>query len=132
MFEFSRNIRDKQKDVSVVLAQAGAFTPPIDLEQVRGGDLENLVAQIDIPAVAGIADTKALTFTLQDSADGVNFAAVDPLTSSTVTGVSTNGSPAKDVRFRFPPITRRYVRIAQTAAATSGAFTGEFGFRLLF
>jgi len=132
MFEHSRNIRDAQKEVAVALAQAGANTGAIDLEQTIGGNIEGIVGQIDIPAVAGISDTKVLTFALQDSADGSNWAAVDPAVSTTVTGAGGTGTPAKDCRFRFPPGTRRYVRIAQTASATSGTFTGSVSFRLLF
>ncbi len=131
-FEFSRNLTDLEKEVTIPLAQAGANTPALDLEQVIGGNVENIAAQVYVPTVAGIADTKVLTFTLQDSANGTDWANTDPLITSTVTGASGAGSPAKDIRFRFPPITRRYVRIAQTAAATSGTFTGNVTFRLLF
>jgi len=132
VYEYSRNIRDAAKEVAAVLAQAGVNSDAIDLEQTRGGDVEGIVGQIEIPAVAGISDTKVLTFTLQDSADGSSWAAVDPSIVTTVTGASSAGTPAKDCRFRFPPNTRRYVRIAQTATATAGTFTGSFTFRLLF
>lgn len=132
MYEYSRNFRDSEKEVSVNLAQAGAQTPAIDLEQKIGGDLEGIVGQISIPAVAGITNAKVLTFALQDSADGVNFAPVDPSIVTTVVGGASGGSPAKDARFRFPPSCRRFVRIAQTADATSGTFSGAVTFRLLF
>ena len=132
MSNFSRNIRDKDKEVYVALAQAGANTPSIDLEQDGGGDIEAIVGQIETPVVAGISNAKALTFKLEDSADNVTFAVVDPSITITVVGASGNGTPAKDGRFRFPPATRRYVRIAQTATASSGTFTGDVTFRLLF
>lgn len=131
-YKFSRNIRDIEKEVSVALAQAGAVTAGIDLEQVTGGDIEGIVGQIDIPAVAGITENKVLTFTLEDSANGTDFTAVDPSIVTTVTGPASGGTPAKDARFRFPPGCRRYVRIAQTATATAGTFTGSVSFRLLF
>ena len=131
-FEFTRNITDLEKTVSVALAQAGANTPAIDLEQTIGGQLEEIVAQVSVPAVAGLTDAKVLTFALQDSADGTNFTAVDPAISSTAVAAGGTGTPAKDIRFRFPPGTRRYVRIAQTATATAGTFTGSVTFLLLF
>lgn len=132
MHEYSRNLADLDKEVSINLAQAGAVTPGIDLEQVIGGNIEGIVGQIQVPAVAGIADAKVLTFTLQDSADGVSFAPVDPAVVTTVAGISATGSPAKDARFRFPAGTRRYVRVAQTATSASGTFSGVEVFRLLF
>lgn len=131
-FEYSRNIVDLDKEVSVALAGAGANTPAIDLEQTIGGNIEGIVGQIEIPAVAGLTDAKVFSFVLQDSADGTNFAAVDPGVSTTTTGAGGGGSPAKDARFRFPPGTRRYVRIAQTVTATPGTITGDLKFRLLF
>jgi hypothetical protein len=127
-----RNLRDAEKSVSVALAQAGANTPAIDLEQVGGGLIENIAAEIDIPAVAGIDEAKVLTFALQDSANGTDFAAVDPAVTTTVTGPASGGTPAKKVRIRFNPGVRRYVRVAQTATATAGTFTGNVTFSLLF
>lgn len=130
-FEFSNNLRDAAKEVSVAMIAAGANTPAIDLEQTRGGDIEGIVAQISVPSVSGITDGKVLSFALQDSADGVNFAAVDPAIGTSITAAG-GGTAAKDCRFRFPPITRRYVRIAQTITSSPGTFTGSVTFRLLF
>jgi hypothetical protein len=36
------------------------------------------------------------------------------------------------VRVNLPPITRRYVRVEQTASATSGTFSGNMVVKLLF
>ena len=130
-YEFSRNQADVNLEVTGTLAQGGVNTSAIDLEQEIGGDIENIVGQIDIPAVAGITGAKVLTFALEDSADGSSFAAVDPAVSTTVTGAGGSGTSAKDARFRFPPATRRYVRIAQTADASSGTFSGDVTFRIL-
>jgi len=131
-FEFSRNVRDANFEKSAALAQAGANSPTIDLEQAVGGDIETIVGQIELPAVAGIADAKSLSFQLYDSADGSNWAAVDPAITTKVTASGGAGTAAGDKRFRFPPITRRYVRIQQTADASAGTFSGSFIFRLLF
>ena len=131
-FEHSRNIVDADKEVSVALAAGGANTPSIDLEQIIGGNIENIVAQVNVPEVPGLSDAKVLTFKLEDSADGITFAAVKPLISDTVTGAGGNGGPANDIRFRFSPAIRQYVRIAQTATATPGTLVESFDFRLLF
>ena len=127
----TRNLRDDAQIVSVDLAQAGANTPAIDLEQAVGGLIENIAAEIDIPAVAGLTDAKVFTFALEDSANGTDFDAVDP-SITTVVGAGGNGSPAKNIRLRFPPQTRRYVRIAQTVTSDAGTITGTFKFGLLF
>jgi hypothetical protein len=129
---FSRNLKDKDKEVTATLAQAGVNSPSIDLEQIEGGDIEQIVGQLVVPVTAGITDAKVLTFKLEDSADNSTFAAIDPLISTTATGAGGNGTPALDTRFRFPPVTRRYVRIAQTATSSSGTFTNDLTFRLLF
>lgn len=131
-FEFSRNQRDANYEASTALAAGGANSAAFDLEQVIGGDIEKVVLQLDLPAVDGLSDTKVLTFALEDSADGITFAAVDPAISTTQTGADGTGAAAKDVRLRFPPITRRYVRIAQTADATPGTLDESFTTRLLF
>ena len=128
----TRNLRDDAQIVSVDLAQAGANTPAIDLEQAVGGLIENIAAEIDIPAVAGLTDAKVFSFALEDSANGTDFAAVDPALTTTVAGAGGNGSPAKNIRLRFPPQTRRFVRIAQTVTSDAGTITGAVKFGLLF
>jgi len=131
-FEFNRNQQDANYETTATLAQGGVDSTGFDLEQAIGGDIEPIVGELVIPAVAGITDDKVLTFTLEDSADNSTYAAIDPATTTTVTGTGGGGSPAKTVRFRFPPNTRQYVRIAQTADATAGTFTGDLTFRILF
>lgn len=131
-YEFTRNITDLEKQVSVEVAQGGANTPGIDLEQVTGGNIENIAAYISVPAIAGISDSKTITLKLQDSADGTNFTDVDPLIQTTIASGGGAGTPAKEVRLRFPPGTRRHVRVNQTITATAGTITGSVSFGLLF
>lgn len=130
-FEFNHNQQDSEYTSTVAIAQAGANSAIFDLEQTIGGDIDKLVFEIVAPASAGISDTKVVTYTFKDSADGVTFAAVDPtiVTTQTATGA---GIAAKTVRFRMPPGTRRYVRIEQTMTASAGSPTGSFISRLLF
>jgi len=131
-FEFNRNLQDKNYTSTVAIAQAGANTAAFDLEQVVGGDIEKVVFSLSAPTAAGIADTKVVTYALQDSADGSSWAAVDPAISTTQTGASSAGIVAKEVRFRVPANTRRYVRIAQTMTASAGTVSGNMVAKLLF
>ena len=131
-YEFNRNQQDQNYVSTVTLLAAGANTASFDLEQVVGGDIEDVVFGLDAPALltAQLTDGKIVTYTLQDSADGTTFVAVDPLITTTQTGAS--GAAAKTVRFRLPAGTRRYVRIAQTATATPGTLTASMVAKLLF
>jgi len=131
-FEFNRNQQDKNYTSTVAIAQAGANTATFDLEQVTGGDINDVVFELIAPTAAGISDTKVVTYTLQDSADGSAFAAIDPGISTTQTASGGAGIVTKTVRFRLPANTRRYVRIAQTMTATAGTVTGSMIAKLLF
>lgn len=133
-YEFNRNQQDQNYVSTVTLLQSGANTANFDLEQVVGGDIEDVVFSLDAPAltVAQLANDKVVTYTLQDSADGVTFAAVDPLITTTQTGAGGAGAAAKTVRFRLPAGTRRYVRIAQVATASAGTLTAAMVAKLLF
>lgn len=131
-YEFNRNQKDANYTTTKANASGGANSDSFDLEQAIGGDIEDIAVELALPAEAGLSDTKVLTFKLEDSADNSSFAAVDPLISTTQTGASGTGVAAKTVRFRLPPGTRRYVRIAQTASATPGTLAGSFTVSLLF
>jgi hypothetical protein len=130
--EFARALKDLNKIVTKANAAAGANSDGIDLEQTIGGEIEQMAVELSLPAEAGLSDTKVLTFKLEDSANGTDFTAVDPLISTTQTGASSAGCAAKTVRFRLPPNTRRYIRVAQTATATPGTLAGSFTVSLLF
>jgi hypothetical protein len=131
---YNRNLQDSNYVSSVTLLAAGANTASFDLEQIEGGDIGAVVFELAGPALltAQLADTKVVTYTLQDSADGSSFAAVDPLITTTQTGAGGAGAAAKTVRFRLPSNTRRYVRIAQTATASPGTLTANMVAKLLF
>ena len=128
-YEFNRNQQDLKYTVATALHTTAANSASLDLEQVTGGDVERIVGEIISPASAATT-SKICTYTLQDSADNSSFAAVDPAVTTTITAASS-ALAAKTVRFRFPPNTRRYVRIAQTGD-TLGAVTGNFTFKVLF
>lgn len=131
-YEFNRNLTDANYVSTVAIAQAGANSATFDLEQSVGGDIEDIVLEIAAPTAAGISDTKVITYTVKDSADGVTFAVLDPTIVTTQTGAGGAGITAKTVRVKLPPIARRYVRVEQTASATSGTFSGNMVVKLLF
>ena len=131
---YNRNLQDKNFVSTVTLLAAGANTASFDLEQAEGGDIESIVFELAAPALvtAQLADTKVVTYKLEDSADNSSFATVDPLIQTTQTGAGGAGAAAKTIRFRPPANTRRYVRIAQTASATPGTLTASMVAKLLF
>lgn len=131
-YEFNRNLTDANYVSTVAIAQGGANSATFDLEQTVGGDIEDIVLEIAGPTAAGISDTKVITYTVKDSADGVTFAVLDPTIVTTQTGAGGAGITAKTVRVKLPPIARRYVRVEQTASATSGTFSGNMVVKLLF
>lgn len=130
-FEFNRNQQDAAYTSSVAIAQAGANSAIFDLEQVFAGDIQDFVVEVSAPAAAGITSGKVLTYTLQDSANGTDFAVLDPSIATTQTATGS-GVAAKTIRFRTSPSTRRYIRVAQTSEATAGTFSGSFTTKLLF
>ena len=135
-YEFSRNLKDADKIVTTALPAAGANvdSTPLDLEQVIGGNVENVILELSIPAVAALVDEKVVTFTLKDGAASNSLAAIDPAQSTTIVGVATSaGSAAKVVRFRLPPNTRRYVSVNASVPADAGTLTAvSFTTSLLF
>lgn len=131
-YEFSRNQLDANYIQTKANAAAGANTTAFDLEQVVGGDIENVVCELIMPAEAGLSDTKTLTYTVKDSADNSTFAAVEPGVSYAVTATGGTGFAAKTLRFRLPVNCRRYIRVEQTVTATPGTLAASYTFQLRF
>lgn len=127
-YENNRNLQDKVLLKTTALHTTAANSASIDLEQTVGGDIENIVIQVISPA-SPATTAKICTYTLQDSADNSAWAAVDPSTTTTITAASS-ALAAKTIRFKLPPITRRYIRIAQTGD-TLGSVSGSFTFQVL-
>ncbi len=119
----------RQKDATFITSKAihttEAFSDSFDIEEMNEGLLLEVVSP-GSPATTG----KICTYTLQDSADNVTFAAVDPKVSTTITAASS-ALAAKTVEFPLPPNTRRYIRVAQTGD-TLGSVAGSFTVSLLF
>lgn len=132
---FQRNRIDANKVVVKALPAAAANhdTSAIDLEQEHGGLIEAIAFEIDVPALPDLADTKKLTITVKDSADGSSFAVVDPAITTVLTGAGGAGAAAKKVRFRLPPHARRYVALNLAVESAGGNNTAKsVTFRALF
>ena len=110
------------KSVALPAAGATAYTPFIDLLTVTAGRVPCVELFISTSAaLATLADTKNVTFTVQDSADGANgIAAAADLPVYTSTGAGGAGAAAVDVQVKLPINLRRFVRLAVTADAAAG------------
>lgn len=124
-YEFSRNLKDADKIVTTALPAAGANvdSTPLDLEQVIGGNVENVILELSVPATDSLVNEKLITFSVKDGAASNSLAAIDPAMSTTVVGTAGNVSAAKVVRFRLPPNTRRYVSVNASVPADGGVVT---------
>ncbi len=133
----AKSIRDSKFATTKYLPAAAAtnYTDAFDLEAVSPAAEPNLFeCELKVPAMANHTDTtKTITQTLQDSANGTDFADVDPLIQAKTPGVASTGSAARTVKFRVPSTTRRHIRIAQAVPAADGDVTGDLTeFNLLF
>ena len=130
-------IRDTNFATTKYLPAAAAtnYTDGFDLGAVAPAAEPNLFeVELVIPAMANHTDSsKTITHTLQDSADGITYANVDPLIQAQTPGVTSTGSAGRTLLFRVPSTTRRYIRIAQTVPSADGDVTGDLTqFNLLF
>ena len=130
-YEFNRNLQDSAYTSTVAIASAGANTATFDLEQVIGGDVEKVVFELSCP-LAALITAGTYTYTIKDSPDGVTFTTLDPAIVTTQVFVTSVGLPAKTVRFRLPPIAKRYVRVEQTSTGSTGTVSGSMVAKLLF
>lgn len=123
---YARNLRDLAFEVTKALPAAAAtnYTDSLDLGQAKVQSLEAVEFELAIPATPALVDAKTVLFAVQDSADNITFAAVDPAITTGILGAGGVGAAAKTVRFRLPSQTRRYVRVSQTVLAAGGDNTG--------
>lgn len=125
----------RQKDANfittkAIAAAAAAASTGFDLQQTQGGLVEGLLVEVIHPSFT-ITSGKTCVYTLQDSADNVTFADVDPKVTTTTAAVTTT-STAKTVEMPIPPNTRRYIRVNQSTTDMGGAGTDVFTVSLLF
>ncbi len=120
-----RRLHDASLQPSIALPAAGAssVTAAIDFgNQVLGPTADSVEIEVVVPATPSLVDTKNLTLTIQDSADGTTFAAIPGGPAPIVTtGAGGAGGPAVDTTVRLPWFTRRYVRLQATVDAAGGS-----------
>lgn len=119
-----RNIRDAQLTTTKALPAAGAanYHDAIDLGGADEAALERAELVVDVPATPALVDTKVITLTVKDSANGTDFTAIGVVAPLTVTGTASGGVAAS-FRVRLPSDTRRYVRVDQSVPADAGTNT---------
>lgn len=123
----TRKIKDALLEVSKAFpaAEANNTSDPIDLEQAAGGELENIVFELEIPALTALVATKTATFTVQHGAAANSLADLDPAITHVVTGVTGNGHPGEKVQFRLPPNAKRFVAVKCAVQASGGDNTAK-------
>ena len=117
------------KSKALPAAAAAAYTDSVELG-LNG--IENIQAQIIASAVSALVDAKVITYTFQDSADGITFANIAELASLVQTGASGAGAAAATRTVYFPPSVRKYVRGAAAVESGGGDNTAvSFTFQIL-
>jgi hypothetical protein len=118
-----RFTRDSALSVNKALPAAGAAnaSDAIDLGADNPGPIvDEFDVLVELPATPSLADTKTVTLTLEDSADGATFAAIPALATLVVTGAGGAGAAAATRRVKLPPDVRRYIRLGQAVASSGG------------
>lgn len=123
-----RAIRDELLKVTKALpaAAANADSDSIDLEQVSAFPVnEGIDVELSIPATPDLVEDKTVIYTFQDSADDSTFAAIEELSTVTITGAAAAaGGPAATRVVRLPSSTKRYINVNAAVLADGGDNTG--------
>jgi hypothetical protein len=83
--------------------------------------------KLEVPAIAGLDDTKTTTFTLQDSADNSSFTdRTDFYPAKVFTGAGGVGAGAADTYYEWRRELRRYIRVKAVTASSPGTITAYF------
>lgn len=119
----TRTDQELTKSVNLPAAGATATTPSIDLGGANDAVLSDVEGRIELEAVPNLVDDKTVIATVQDSADDSSFSTLSGVGTLTQTGAGGVGAAAATLNFRFPPVTRRYVRVSVAVLAAGGANT---------
>jgi hypothetical protein len=106
--------------VALPAAGAGTTTPALALDQTSG---HKFTLEVSVPALPSLADGKALTVNMEDSADGQSWADLAAFPSVTITGASTAGGVPVVFSSRVPATASTNARIKFSIAADGGDST---------
>lgn len=130
----SRNIKDLLLESTKAFPAAAANNTcdPIDLGQVNGGGLENIVLEVETPELTALVATKTATFTLVHGDVADTLAATEPTVTATLTGATGNGADAAKMQFRLPPSCKRFIAVKCAVDTGGGDNTAKsYTFRVL-
>ncbi len=116
-----RNIYGIDDTKSVNLPAAGASASTAGINIGTGPHIERNEVRVEVEALPSLADTKKATTTLEDSADGVTFAAIPQLAPIVQTGAGGAGAAAVLSECRLPSSFRGYLRATTAVEAAGGS-----------
>ena len=112
------------RTVALPAAAATATTEPFNLIQKPPHEC-HFEVELTLPALPLLADTKKATVTLEDSADGITFAAIAALASLEVIGAGGAGAVTITRKVRLPSDVRQYIRAKVAVEAAGGNNTAK-------
>ena len=107
------------RTVALPAAGASASTASIDLAATTQAE-SHFEVEVSMPALANLAEGKALTVTLEESADDTIFAPIAGLAPLEVTGGAGGGVSAASIRVRLPAGAGRYLRATAEVETAGG------------
>lgn len=130
----ARNIEDAAyvAEKALPAASATAYTDALDLkgEKFLAEDIEFVLYAEATPS---LVDTKTVTYSVEQSDDGVTFAAHPDVASVVKTGAGGVGATAFTSRFKLPSGSKRYIRGKAVVLAAGGDNTAKkFGLKAKF
>jgi hypothetical protein len=119
-----RKIEDAKVSAELALPAAAATATTAAVKVTKGA--ENFQVVFGHEVVPSLADTKTLTLTLQDSANGTDgWAAIPALATVVSTGAGGAGAAAKSSKVTLPATTKAYVRVSAAVEAAGGNNTAK-------
>ena len=121
-----RSLKDAELIRTVNLPAAGSdsSTQPLDLTQVPPQE-DCYELEFHVPALPSLVYGKSATITLEDSVDGITFAAIAALAPIKLTGAGGAGAAEITRRVCLPSTTRQHVRATVAVDAAGGDNTAK-------
>jgi hypothetical protein len=125
-----RLVRDAALTLTLALPAASGTNAPSGAKSIPIGygpfHPDAIAFEIAFPACAANTSTSdTYTFSVYDSADNSNFAAIVPAQSIAVAGVASTGSAAVVYTIHLPPSARAYIALNIVATSGTGNNTAQ-------